>query len=241
VVVNDTDPVPPDAGTLAEVGFIVSTAPDCVTVNVSLGPREGFTVIVAVREAVCGFGAAVKEKLPLPVPVPDEIVSHDWSLLAAQVSVWSVAETKMVELPPAGSTLALLGLSVIRGSAEASWLTVKVWPTPPNGVTVMVAVRVLFVVFAAAVHCSAPDPIPVDPELIDSHASLPTAVHCSSGSSVKNETVPLLPSWPMLAEDGLMLRDPAAWLTTNVAADPCDGVIVMVAVRLAPFGFPATE
>jgi hypothetical protein len=77
VVVNDTEPVPPEAGTFAEVGLIVNTAPDCVTIKVTLGPRDGFTVIVAVRDVVCEFGAAVKEKLPLPVPVPDEMVSQD--------------------------------------------------------------------------------------------------------------------------------------------------------------------
>jgi hypothetical protein len=77
VVVKDTEPLPPEAGTLAEDGLIVSTPPNCVTVKMTFGPRDGFAVIVAVRCVACEFGAAVKEKLPLPVPVPEEIVSHD--------------------------------------------------------------------------------------------------------------------------------------------------------------------
>ena len=73
--------------------------------------------------------------------------------------------------------MALLGFSEMRGSSECCWLTVKGWPTPPKGVTVMVAVRVVFVVFAAAVHCTVPGPIPVDPTVMESHESLLTAVH----------------------------------------------------------------
>ena len=76
-VVNDTVPEPPGAGTFADDGLTVNTPPDCVTTNVGLGPREGFTVTVELRGVASGFGAAVYEKLPLPAPEPDEIVSHD--------------------------------------------------------------------------------------------------------------------------------------------------------------------
>jgi hypothetical protein len=120
-----------------------------------------------------------------------------------------VAETDIEPLPPAASTLTLLGLSEIRGSADACWLMLNVWPMPPSGVTVMVAVRVLFVVLAEALHCTEPDPIPVAPDEIDSQvASLLTAVHCKKGSSVKTDIVPLSLLWPALADDGLMLKAP---------------------------------
>jgi hypothetical protein len=59
VVVNDTDPVPPEAGTLADDGLTTSTPPDCVTVKVTNGPLDGFTVIVAVRDVAWGFAAPV--------------------------------------------------------------------------------------------------------------------------------------------------------------------------------------
>src|SRR5215471_15158210 len=58
-VVTVTDPVPPAAGTLAEVGLIVNTPPDWVIVIVIIGPRDGFPVSVAVRDVASGFGAAV--------------------------------------------------------------------------------------------------------------------------------------------------------------------------------------
>ena len=106
----------------------------------------------------------------------------------------------------------------------------------------MVAIRVLFVVLAEALHCTEPDPIPVAPDEIDSQvASLLTAVHCKKGSSVKTDIVPLSLLWPALADDGLMLKAPPNCVTTSVAAEPCDGVTVIVAVRLVALGFPATE
>ena len=147
----------------------------------------------------------------MPVPEPDEIVSHDWSAVAVHVRVWSVAETKMVPLPPGESTVTLLGLRVIRGEEFASWLTVKVCPTPPSGATAIVAVRVELPVFGAALHPTDPPPVPLDPEVTDSHVeSLLTAVHCRKASSVFTVTVPLLPFWPALEDDGLILRLPPA-------------------------------
>jgi hypothetical protein len=83
LVVSENDPVPPMPGTVAADRLIVAvvaacrTPADCVTVKLTFGPRDGFTVIVAVRELACGFGAATYEKPPFPVPVPDEIVNHD--------------------------------------------------------------------------------------------------------------------------------------------------------------------
>jgi hypothetical protein len=168
------------------------------------------------------------------------MVSHDWSAVAVQVNVWSVADTDTVPLPPAASTLALLGLTEMRGALEASWLTVNGWPTPPSGVTVMVAVRALFVVFAAALHPTDPGPMPVDPDVTASHESLLTAVHCKEESVVDTVMVPVFPFCPALAELGLMLKLPPSCVTTNVAVAPCEGLTLIVAVRLDAVGLPAT-
>lgn len=72
----------------------------------------------------------------------------------------------------------------------------------------MVAVLPELVVFAAAIHCTAPVPIPVEPDVIESHGALLTAVHCNKGSSVDTDNDALVTSCPILADEGLTLRLP---------------------------------
>ena len=125
VAVRETEPVPPEAGTFADVGLTVRVPPDCVTVIVVFGPLEGLPVMVAVRDAPVGFGAAVNWKLPLPVPDAGETVSHVESLVIVQLMVWSVTDTWTAPLPPAASALALAGVNEIRGLLEDCSLRVN--------------------------------------------------------------------------------------------------------------------
>lgn len=126
--------------------------------------------------------------------------------------VGSVVETDIEPPPPDASTVALLGLSEVTGFWECGWLTVNVWPTPPRGVTVMVPVRSLFVLFAPALQPAWPGPIPVEPDITESHGELMllTAVHCRSGSSVLIVMRPVVPLGLALEDAGLTLRLPAS-------------------------------
>ena len=79
------------------------------------------------------------------------------------------------------------------------------------------------------------------PDVTVSQALLLTAVLGGDGSSVVTVTTPVVPLGLALEEEGLMPRPPASWVITSVAVVPGDGVTVIVAARLVPFGFPATE
>jgi hypothetical protein len=96
----------------------------------------------------------------------------------------------MAPLVAGASKLTLLGVSEIVPETAGPCITVKVWPTPFNGVTVMVAVRMLLPEFATAVHCTEPGPIPEVADKMVSHPLSLEAVHCNEESSVFMENVP---------------------------------------------------
>jgi hypothetical protein len=244
LVVSVIAPDPPDAGTEADAGLMLSVPPDCVRLTVWAGaPWPGVTVMVAVRAAAEGLAVSVYWTAPLPVP----LVVISWTrsplLVADQVRDALDAVTWIDPVPPGASVLMLLGLSeIVGGGAPAAWVMVNVCPTPLRGVTVITAVLAL-PVLAAAIHCTDPEPIPDAPAEIVTQAELLVAVHWSKESPVDTVIVPLSPAGFAFAEEGLMLKVPPVCVTTSVAdvMGDEDELTVRFAVLVTPVGFAATE
>jgi hypothetical protein len=217
LVVIDIDgvPGPPEAPRFADKGLTARTPADWVTVMETGEPwLVGVTVRVAVRGVPFGFPLAVYEMAPAPVPdVPPVRLNQRSLLLAVQLTGVPLQSTCIpllpAPLPPAASTLRLLGLNMrVQGGDAASWLTVNVMPVPLSGVTVIVPVRIWKVLLTEAVHCTLPWPMPVPPEITLSQEAPLIAVHCREVWEVFTVMLPLPPEALTLADEGLMLNDP---------------------------------
>jgi hypothetical protein len=109
-------PGPPAAGAAILVGLAekVHDAPGWLTWKVCPA-----IVSVAVLAPVPGFGCAVNETLPEPVPLePLDIATHDAPLAAVQAHPELVV-TVTLPVPPAAGTLPLAGAIVYEQGAAA--------------------------------------------------------------------------------------------------------------------------
>jgi hypothetical protein len=87
---------------------------------------------------------------------------------------------------------------------------------PPDGVTKIVADRLVFVLFAAAVHWICPGPVPWPPDVIVTQLSLELTVQPRTGSLVVSVIAPDPPDPGTVAEDGVMASVPPDWVTLTV-------------------------
>jgi hypothetical protein len=96
-----TEPVPPAAVIVAEVGVMVSVQGAAASVTVKVAPAM---VKVPVRAVPAGLAAALKPTDPLPLPVAPLVMVTQLSLLAAVQAhpVGAVTETEPV--PPPATT-----------------------------------------------------------------------------------------------------------------------------------------
>jgi hypothetical protein len=232
-------PKSPVGAAVAVVGLMVSVPPAWVMVRVTAVPLAGVTVMVPVWVAALGLPAALYWKEPFPVPLaPWVIVSQELFDVAVHVSAWFVNVTCMVPFDAEAGALTVLGFKVME--PVMACVIVITWAVPPEGVTVMVPVRVALVVFAVAFHCTDPAPVPEDPAVIVSQSPPAfVAVHWSAESCVDTVTVPVPPAGFAVAVVGLMVSVPPAWVTVSVAPVPLEGVTVIVPVCEAAVGLAA--
>jgi hypothetical protein len=125
------------------------------------------TVSVPVRYASGELAATSYRTVPLPVPLaPDVIVSQDALLVAVQPQDEPVVTVTLSELAvPGGVTT--MGETVKAHDVAACCVTVTVRPA-----TVSVPVRVDAFGFSAIENATVPLPVPLDPDVIVSHAAL---------------------------------------------------------------------
>jgi hypothetical protein len=141
--------------------------PACVIVTVCPA-----TVSVPVLCAAVVFAATVNFTVPLPLSGEPDTIEIQVTLLAAVQAQLPAADTDSEELAiPAAATDTLVGLTVPVQDDAAAWLMVTVWPA-----IVSVPVRAA-PVLAEALNPTEPLPLPLEPDVIDSHAALLTAVH----------------------------------------------------------------
>ena len=110
-------------------------------------------------------------------------------------------------------------------------VTVNVRVGPAAGEMVMVAVRVVVDVLAAAAQLMVASAVPDEGEVRVSHVWLIDVVHCKVELFVVNENDPVPPLAAAVAEDGLIAAVVAACVSTKVTAVPFIGVTVIVAIR----------
>jgi hypothetical protein len=120
----------------------------------------------------------------------------------------------------------------------AASVTMKVRGVPPCGVTIIVPVRDVESVLAAAAHDIVASAVPDAADVIVSQGESLVADHCSVVLSVFMVNEPVPPAPGALAEDGLTCSTAGSWVIVRTAAAPLDGVAVIVAVRKAAVGFP---
>jgi len=230
-VVTATLPLPPAAAIVAVAGESAVTAhaaADCVTAWVC--PPA---VIVALRSLAFGFAETLYSIVPeLPVPeAPEVIESHAALELALQPHDAPFVEIVKEFVPPEALKDAVAELNPVTAHAAADCVTV--WVCPP---AVIVAERSEAFGFAATEYAIVPlAPVPVAPEVIESHAALDSAVH---GQDAPFVVIVTLPVPPVALKDAVAGVSP---LTTHAAAD-CVTVwvwppAVIVAEREAAFGF----
>jgi hypothetical protein len=123
-------------------------------------------VRVPVLEAIVVFAAAVYVTVPLPTPFAGDAVSHVALLVAAQAHP-PVVVTVNVPVPPAALIDARLGVKVKVQDEVPACTTATVWPP-----IVIVPVRELGVVFAAAVYVTVPVPVPPPGDTVSQLLSL---------------------------------------------------------------------
>ena len=194
-----TLPVPPEEAKLALAGVSPVTAHAAAAwVTVWVWPPA---VIVAVRLAAFGLEATEYAISPVsPVPVqPEVIVNHAALLVAVQPHELPFVEMVTLPLPPLALNDAVAGLRLVTVHAEPSWVTVWVWPP-----AVIVAVRLAALALDATLYAISPvSPVPVEPEVIVSHAALEVAVQPHELPLVEMVTLPLPPEAPYDALAGL--------------------------------------
>jgi len=148
-----------------------------------------------------------------PVPLPPEVIESHAALETAvqpQVVPFVVIETLLV--PPVATKLAVAGVIAVTAHAAASCVTVCTCAP-----AVIVAVREAAFGFVATEYAIVPlAPVPVPPEVIESHAALETAVQPHVVPFVVIDTLPVPPVAAKDAEGGV--RAPTAhaaacWVT----------------------------
>lgn len=113
-----TEPVPPAGATFCESGVIVNVHP-CPWAMVTVLPA---TVIVPDRDGPV-VGAALKEMVPDPFPLPPCVIVIHESLLDAVQAQPAAALTLTVRVPPLASTVSVSGDT--SNVQPGDWVTVK--------------------------------------------------------------------------------------------------------------------
>jgi hypothetical protein len=187
-------------------------------------------IVTVATRSLPVFAATVIVTLPLPVPdigstssqsaLSDTLQEHA-SALAVTVTLW---------LPPATVTAwELLDRLKVHGASPAACVTSCV-----SSPAVIVAVR-SDPVFADTEYSIVPlAPVPVAPEVIDSHGESDVALHEHEASLIVIDTLPVPPDAGTLAVAGdrpvtVQGADAASWLTSCVCP-----AIVRVALRAPP-------
>ena len=168
-------------------------------------------MIVAVRSAAFGFAATEYSIVPeAPVPVPPEVIeSHAALEVAVQPHVVPFVVIETLPVPPVAAKLAVAGVRALTAHAAASCVTTCTWLP-----AVIVAVRGEAFGFAETEYAIVPvAPVPVAPEVIESHAALDVAVQPHVVPFVVIETLPVPPVAAKLAVAG------GRALTAHAAAD----------------------
>jgi hypothetical protein len=180
-------PLPPSFSTLKLVGLMANAHPACETVNVCPA-----MVSVVEREPPV-LGATSKPTAPFPVPLEPEVTdTHEAVLVAVHVQPVAV-EIVIVPLPPSFSTLKLVG---VMANAHPACETVNVCPA-----MVSVVEREPPVLRATS-NPTAPFPVPLEPEVTDTHEALLFAVHAQPVAVVTATGDPGPPSTPIVCEVG---------------------------------------
>jgi len=171
-----------------------------------------------------------------PVPVlPDVIVSHAALETAVQPQVVPFVVIDTLPVPPVAAKVAVAGVSAMTAHAAASCVTVCTCAP-----AVIVAVREEAFGFEDTLYATVPlAPVPVPPEVIESHAALETAVHVQVGPLVVRvkELVPPVAVNVAEFEEKPVTEQPAPSCETVWVCAPA----VIVAVRCEAFGFAETE
>jgi hypothetical protein len=129
--------------------------------------------------------ATANVTVPLPVPLAPPVMTIHVALLDADHAQPAVVVTLTEPTPPDRSIRCDEGaMEYEHESAGAAWFTVKVCPA-----TVSVPVRAL-PVLAATLNPTEPPPLPLAPEVIESHEALLLAVHAHP-AVVVTATLPL--------------------------------------------------
>jgi len=194
-------------------------------------------VIVAVRGDASVLAATEYAIVPAaPVPVaPEVITSHAALDVAVHPHVAPFVETETLPLPPDAAKDSPAGESAVTAHAAADCVTTCTCPP-----AVIVAVRLSAFGLLLTEYSMAPKvPVPVAPEVIESHAALEVAVQPQVVPFVEIATLPVP---PVAAKDAVA---GASAVTAHAAADcvtTCTWApAVIVALRSIALGLAATE
>jgi hypothetical protein len=167
------------------------------------------------------FAATENATVPLPLPLPPEVIVTQESAVVAVHEQLPGAVTVTVPLPPDAATACDAGVIVMSHGMPA-WVTVNVLPA-----IVTVPVRGDTDVFAAELKLTEPLPAPDAPAVTVSQLSLLTAVQAQPAGAV-TVTVPVPPFDTTLCDVGeiVSVQVMPAWLTVKVLP-----AIVSVPVR----------
>jgi len=135
-----------------------------------------------------------------PVPVPPEVItSHGWLDVAVQLQVDPFVARVNKFVPPDAVKVAVLDEKPVTEQPAPSCETV--WVCAP---AVIVAVREEASGFEDTLYATVPlAPVPVPPEVIESHAALETAVQPQVVPFVVIDTLPVPPAAAKLAVAGV--------------------------------------
>jgi hypothetical protein len=225
LIVIDTLPVPPDAGTLAVAG----DRP--VTVHSAwLTTCASPAIVTVATRSLPVFAATVIDTLPLPVPDIGSTSSQSTlsETLHPQVPALAVTDTLCVP-PPAATLCDALDRLNVHGASPDACVTTCV--SPP---AVIVAVRSEPVLADTEYSIVPLASVPVAPAVIDSHDESDVALHEHEASLIVIDTLPVPPDAGTLAVAGdkavtVHGADAASWLTSCVCP-----AIVRVALRAPP-------
>ena len=171
-------PVPPCAGTLADVGSIVDVQPlPCDTVTVCPA------MVSMAERGPPGVAAAVNCTVPLPAPLAPAVMDSQGALLLALQAQSAPVVTLMLPLPPVAAMLVLVGVTA--NAQPLPWVIVmSVRPT------LIVPVRAA-PVSGATVKAIVPLPLPeVGPVNVIHAALLPALQGHPPSASIRAEPLP---------------------------------------------------
>jgi hypothetical protein len=156
------------------------------------------------------FAATENATVPLPLPLPPEVIVTQESAVVAVHEQLPGAVTVTVPLPPDAATACDAGVIVMSHGMPA-WVTVNVLPA-----IVTVPVRGDTDVFAAELKLTEPLPAPDAPAVTVSQLSLLTAVQAQPAGAV-TVTVPVPPFEATLCDVGkiVSVQVMPAWLTVK--------------------------